>query len=182
VLEENIMDNKALLIVDVQQAFVDGKIIPPVYKSKDLIRKINNLITKARKKEIPIIFIKHNGPENHIVAKNTYGNKIFEDLKIECSDTIIEKETPDSFYNTNLQNKLKDLKVNQIIICGIQTEVCIDTTCRSAFSKNYKIILVSDCHSTWDKEYIKAKQIIKHHNEIIGGLFAELKEESEILL
>ena len=171
----------ALVIIDVQQAFIDGQIIPPVFQANELILKINNLIRKAREAETPIIFIKHNGPENHPLEKNTPGNEIFRDLNKQNEDTIIEKTTPDSFYKTELDDFLKKESITNLIICGIQTEICIDTTCRSAFSKNYNIILVSDAHSTWDKDDITSMQIINHHNGILGDWFAKLKKEEDIL-
>jgi len=174
----------ALLIIDVQQAFIDGKIIPPVFQATQLISNINNLIRKARESNSHIIFIKHNGPEGtgHPVEKNSDGNKIYSGLNRQDNDVIIEKTTPDSFYNTGLQNYLCKNQIMDLVICGIQTEICVDTTCRSAFSKNYKIILASDTHSTWNTDNINAKQIITHHNNIFGNWFGDLKEEKEINL
>ena len=57
---------------------------------------------------------------------------------------------------------------------GAQTDACIDTTCRSAFGRGYRVVLVSDCHSTFDLGDLTARQIINHHNAILYGEFVTL--------
>ncbi|TQR10931.1 isochorismatase family protein [Psychrobacillus soli] len=57
--------------------------------------------------------------------------------------------------------------MEHLVIAGIQSEVCVDTTCRRAFSKEYKVTLVSDAHSTWDSKEFLAQQIISLHNDVL---------------
>jgi len=78
-------------------------------------------------------------------------------------DYIVEKVEPDSFRKSNLEQVLKKLFVEELYICGFASEACVDTTVRSAYSKGYSVILVSDCHTTTDGEILKAQQIIDHH-------------------
>jgi nicotinamidase-related amidase len=54
----------------------------------------------------------------------------------------------------------------------LQTECCIDATCRRAFSLGYDVTLVKDAHGTWDKDDISAARIIAHHNEVLDSWFA----------
>jgi len=65
------------------------------------------------------------------------------------------------------------------VLAGIQSEICVDTTCRRAFSMNYKVTLAGDSHSTWDSKNLKAQQIIDHHNQVLRW-FAEVKEARSI--
>jgi nicotinamidase-related amidase len=62
----------------------------------------------------------------------------------------------------------------------MQTEYCVDTTCRRAYSLGYDIVLVEDGHSTWDTEHLAASQVIAHHNATLGGWFATLRVASDI--
>jgi hypothetical protein len=55
-------------------------------------------------------------------------------------------------------------------------EECVDTICRRAYSLGYDVTLAQDAHSTWDTEHLEASQIIDHHNQVLGGWFATLKE------
>jgi nicotinamidase-related amidase len=58
-----------------------------------------------------------------------------------------------------------------LVVAGIQTEYCVDTTCRRAYSLGYDVTLVQDGHSTWDTPDLCAPQIIAHHNRTLGGWF-----------
>ena len=95
-------------------------------------------------------------------------------------DAVIQKCHSDAFQDTNLQHELKSQGIERLIITGIQTEYCVDATCRRAYSLGYDLTLVKDAHSTWDMDYLTAPQIIAHHNQVLGGWFATLKEASEI--
>jgi nicotinamidase-related amidase len=93
---------------------------------------------------------------------------------------VIEKQTPDAFYKTTLQQELSARNIKRLVLAGLQSEYCVDTTCRRAFALDYDIILVQDAHSTWDSSQLTAQQIINHHNEVLGGWFVSLKNESDI--
>jgi len=95
-------------------------------------------------------------------------------------DVVVQKKTPDAFHETNLHHELESRGIKKLIIAGLQTEYCIDTTCRRAFILGYDAILVRDAHSTWDSPLLTAQQIIGHHNQVLGGWFAILKNEKEI--
>ena len=93
---------------------------------------------------------------------------------------MVQKRHPDAFQDTNLQRELESRGIERLIVTGIQTEYCVDTTCRRAYSLGYGVTLVEDAHSTWDTDLLTAPQIIAHHNDVLGGWFAELKEAREI--
>ncbi|MFQ5836450.1 MAG: isochorismatase family protein [Candidatus Bathyarchaeia archaeon] len=95
-------------------------------------------------------------------------------------DVMVQKQTPDAFHETNLHSELESKGIKKLVIAGLQTEYCIDTTCRRAFSLGYVVTLVKDAHSTWDSSHFTAQQIIEHHNSVLGGWFATLKNEREI--
>ena len=63
--------------------------------------------------------------------------------------------------------------IDHVIISGMQTQYCVDTTTRRAFSEGYKVTLVSDAHSTFDTEVLRAEDIVKHHN-VVFGAFADV--------
>ena len=93
---------------------------------------------------------------------------------------MVQKRHPDAFQDTNLQRELESRGIERLIVTGMQTEYCVDTTCRRAYSLGYGVTLVEDAHSTWDTDLLTAPQIIAHHNDVLGGWFTELEEASEI--
>ncbi|MCA1053730.1 cysteine hydrolase [Rossellomorea aquimaris] len=167
----------ALLVIDVQKGmFLEGS---PVKNGQDLIVKMKSLLSKARSKGIPIYYIQHNETEGAPLQTGTKGWEIHDDIKPTKDDVTIQKTTPDSFHGTSLEEELKKRGIEHLILTGIQTEICVDTTCRRAFSEGYKVSVVSDAHGTWDTEDLTAEQIINHHNGVLRW-FADIQTEKEI--
>ena len=170
----------ALIIIDIQVGVFQSAIIPPVARAKQLLSQIINLIAKARGASVPIIYVQHSGGSGHPLEHSTPGWNIHPGITPTDQDILIQKRTPDSFYNTQLQTELESRNIKRLVIAGIQTEFCVDTTCRRAFSLGYQVTLAKDAHSTWDNELLSAQQIIAHHNNILGEWFAKTKEVSDI--
>lgn len=76
---------------------------------------------------------------------------------------------------------LEKLGIEKLIIAGMQSEFCIDTTTRRALSMGYANILVKDAHSTFSTKILPAEKIIEHHNFILGSNFAKLMTTEEVL-
>ncbi len=171
------MPKKALVVIDVQNIFfAEGKY--QLYKAEEVAEKINNLIKKARQNHIPLIFVRHQDPE--YMQFGSYVWQVYDELDARKSDFYVEKKTPDSFFETGLQELLAENRIEEIYLCGMQTDYCIDTTCRSAFGKKIKAVLIEDAHSTYQTSDLEAAQIIRHHNKIIGHWFAELISANEV--
>jgi nicotinamidase-related amidase len=170
----------ALIIIDMQIGVFDGSVIPVVSEPEQLLSNVTLLLEKARNASIPVIFIQHNGEMGHPLQQGTAGWPIHPDMNITNSDLVVQKNTPDSFYDTNLQDILDSNKISSVVIAGIQTEYCIDTTCKRAFSIGYDVTLVKDAHSTWDTGHLTASQIIHHHNSLLNEWFVTLKTVTEL--
>lgn len=171
------MMKTALMIIDVQNdMFAEGN---PVFNGKKLIKNIQMLLEEARSKGVPVFFVQHEEGKGTPMEYGTKGWEIHPDIEPLLEETIIHKKTPDSFYETTLEENLKKQGINHLILAGIQTDVCVDTTCRRAFSMGYKVTLVSDTHSTWGTKELSSEQIIHHHNQLLRW-FADVKPMSEI--
>ncbi len=170
--------SKALIIIDVQKGmFLEGE---EVYKGDGLISTLKTLIKKARASNTPIFYVQHNAPAGKPLEYGKEGWEIHTEIDPQQSDTIIQKTTPDSFMNTTLEKELNKKGIKHIHITGIQTEACVDTTCRRAFSIGYKVTLISDAHSTWNSSEISAQQIINHHNGVLRW-FADVYPSKEVV-
>jgi nicotinamidase-related amidase len=171
-------NNTTLMIVDVQVGMFNES--NPVANGNEILATIGQLIAQARETGTPIIYIQHDGGEGDLLEAGKPGFPIHPDIAPEEGDIVICKQHSDSFQGTNLQRELERQEISRIVLAGIQTEYCVDTTCRRAYSLGYDVILVQDGHSTWDTEHLKASQIIAHHNEVLGNSFATLKAMDEI--
>jgi len=79
-----------------------------------------------------------------------------------------------------LQQELDSRGIKKLVVTGIQSDWCIDTTVRRGYSLEYDLTVVEDAHTTVDDGVITAPQIIAHHNLIFSGRFAKLKKANEI--
>ena len=168
----------ALLVIDVQKGmFLEDD---PVYDGENLLDKISTLITQARTSGVPVIYIQHNGPEGDSLKKGTEGWAIHPAIQPAEGEPVVQKWTPDSFHETTLQQELESRGIKNLVVAGIQTECCVDTTCRRAMTLGYKTTLVKDAHSTWNSRTLTAPQIIEHTNDALNGWFVTPKAASEI--
>ena len=173
------MGKKALLIIDVQMAMFTGE--THVYRDVEVLNNITAMLDKARASGMPAIFVQHTVPGYARFEKGSPTWEINPGIKPLANEDVIEKSYCDSFMDTKLESVLKGKGITELIIAGMQTEYCVDTSVRRAFSMGYRNILVSDAHTTYDNEALKADQIIRHHNSVWNGCFAELKTTEEVL-
>jgi len=150
----------AVLILDVQTKVFDTN--PRPFESDEIVKKINYVTNLARTVGVPILFAQHEVP-NYLEYRSDDW-QLQKDLIVKASDIRIRKTTGDSFLRTNLEEKLKSLEITNIIICGYASEFCIDNTIRRAVGLGYSVQIVSDAHTTHDKEHLSAKKIREHHN------------------
>jgi nicotinamidase-related amidase len=172
------MSDVALVVIDMQSGNFTSD---PVYKAADLLARTKNLIQKARVSKVPIIYVQNNGGRGDPDEYGTAGWKIHPSIAPAEEDILIQKTTPDAFHKTNLSETLESRSIRNVVVAGLQTEYCVDTTCRRAFSLGYNVILVKDTHSTWDTPMLNAEQVINHHNSVLEGFFVTSKNEEEIV-
>ena len=145
----------ALLVIDIQQSLVDEGI----WEYERVIEQVNQLIAKARSEQIPIVLVR----DSRVKPDGAFHYS----LHRETNDIEIVKNFCDSFMETHLDEILRSKSISRLVICGMQSDFCVDTTCRQAAARGYHVLLAADAHSTLDHEYLRAEQIVAHHNRIL---------------
>lgn len=163
----------ALLVIDVQKGLFNKS--TPIYDQDNFLKNLNNLIGKARKKNILIIFIQHSNEK--ILVFGTDDWSIHPHLKIEPSDVIVHKQHGNTFEETNLQEILDSHQINSLVITGLVTHGCVKATCQGALDLGYKVILVKDGHSSYSKD---AADLIIKWNQKLSGMGAQLQLSADI--
>ncbi|KAF1054629.1 MAG: Streptothricin hydrolase [Stenotrophomonas maltophilia] len=156
---------RALVIIDVQQALCQGP--GAAWEAPALLQRLNALSAAARAAGVPVILVQHEDAE---LVQGTPGWALADGLEIADSDLRLRKTTPDSFHRTDLQQRLQALGVEHLVICGLQSDYCVDTSTRRALALGYPVTLVGDGHSTVDNGVISAQQIRDHHNATLSGI------------
>ena len=163
----------ALVVIDTQLGmFWPG--VPPVPDGERLLQNIESLIREAREAGATVIHVQHAGGPGRPLERGTDGWRIHPRVAPAEGEPVVEKETPDPFLGTTLQEELESRGVGRLILAEMQTEYCVDTTCRMAFGLGHDVTLAADAHGTWDDGDLSAAQIIAHHNSVMGGGFADV--------
>ncbi|MBQ0821942.1 cysteine hydrolase [Microvirga terrae] len=166
---------KALVIIDVQAGILPakGSERPAVRQRFDEVRRrIFGLVGEARRQGAPIVFVQHAGEPGHRLETGTPGWEICEDLGLTADDIVVSKTACDSFYETDLQPVLSEHGISHLVVVGLMTQYCVDTTCRRAVSLGYDVTLVADAHTTADMRSLTVEQIVDHHNALLDGFDA----------
>ena len=167
---------EALLIIDVQNDYFPGganELSHPFEAEK----RIQELITESRACGRPIVYIQHfNPPDDTFFLEGTFGAEISDRIRPADHDKVIIKRYPNSFLGTELDAYLKSLQADTLIICGMMTHMCVDTTVRAAMDYGYQVKLVADACATMDLvlngETISAETVQKAFIAALAGVFA----------
>jgi len=157
----------AVLIIDVQQALCEGKGTP--FDCTGTIARINTVTRKARQAGVPVVFIQHEAADTPL-AHGSAGWQLAQGLDAGAADRRVRKTTPDSFLRTELEELLRGAGVDHLIVCGMHTEFCVDTTTRRALALGFPVTLVSDAHTSAGNAAIAAQQVIAHHNATLANI------------
>jgi nicotinamidase-related amidase len=155
----------ALLVIDVQTALCTGPLA--AWEIERVIDRINVVSARARAAGAPVFLIQHEG-DGFVVG--SYPWTLCERLKTDEGDISVRKTATDSFHRTELQALLEDRGVTDLVVCGLQSDFCVDTTVRRALALGYPIQLVEDGHSTVGNGLLDAEQIVAHHTLTLANI------------
>jgi len=161
------MPRSALLVIDVQQGLCEGD--APPFALAEVIARINALAARARAAGAPVIFIQHEGKDGYL-EHGTPGWQLHRDLRPGAHDLMVRKTTTDSFNRTELQSVLERHGVDELVVCGMHTEFCVDTTIRRALALGYPVVLAADAHTSEGSAALSPAQVIAHHNDVLSNI------------
>lgn len=157
----------ALIVVDMQNAFCtdDGSIAKiglDISMLKAAIEPCRRLIDAARTSGVPVIYTRYIyrpdyadggvlvkyllpalGESDHLAA-GTHDIEVVEALSPRSNDYVVDKNRPSGFYATGLEPILNGLDIDSLVVCGVTTNCCVETTVRDASQRDYKTFVVTD--------------------------------------
>lgn len=157
----------AVLVIDVQQGLCEGE--GAAFDCEGTIARINAVTRKARQAGVPVIFIQHESRSGYL-EHGTAQWQLANGLDVQPGDLKVRKTTADAFLRTELEAVLARLRVGRVVICGMHSEFCVDTTARRALALGMPVTLVSDAHTSAGNSAISAPQAIAHHNATLANL------------
>ncbi|CAH0418397.1 Streptothricin hydrolase [Periweissella ghanensis] len=161
----------ALIIIDLQNGVCFDPSQPQeINNLTSLVNAVNTRIEKYWELGKPIIFVQHND-ENLLAQSNAW--EILSTIDTSNADYYVQKTHANAFYKTNLQDILIAHDVDEIEICGAQTEYCIDTTIKMAHGLGYDVLMKHNLTTTYDNEFMSAPTTVKFYEKIWDGRFVE---------
>ena len=152
-----------LLVVDTQKLITNKKL----YKFEEFKSNIKKLIVTARENGIEVIYVRHDDGVGNELTKGNPGYEIYEEFQPMNNELIYDKKVNSSFKDTGLLEYLKQKEETEIIIVGLQTDYCIDATIKAGFEHGFKMIVPANTNSTFDNQYMTAKQTYNYYNEFM---------------
>ena len=154
------MSNIVLMVVDVQNALI----MEHPYNEQRVIENIKKLILTARNNNKEVLYVRHDDGKGTELEQGTDGWQIYDEISPNAGELIFEKQYNSAFHKTGLREYLESKDIDTIILVGLQTEYCIDATCKSAFDYGYKIIIPEATNTTYDNEYLSGEKLYEFYN------------------
>lgn len=176
---------QALLIVDIQNDYFPGGAME-LEGSLLAAAKAGQLLQAFRRKSKPVIHIQHVSarPGATFFLPNTKGVEIHEAVAPVAGETVIQKNYPNSFRETPLLDHLKQLGVTELVIAGMMTQMCIDTTTRAAADLGFQCFLAHDACATRALSFggvtVPAAQVQTAFLAALNGLFAKVQPVEQL--
>ena len=157
----------ALLVIDVQVGLIAGE--NPVYQADTILERIAGLIAAARAAGKPVIYVQ----DKDVGGVGTPDWQIHPAIAPRPAELAVRKAWSDSFYETTLGAELQARGVDQLVIVGMKTDVCVTMTSLRAVALGYDVTLAADAHTTTDNRVLTAAQTIAYHNDLLWDFGAE---------
>ena len=159
--------NTAVLVIDVQQGLCEGD--GAAFQAAQTIDRINQVTATARAAGRPVIFIQHESGGGYL-EHGSADWQLANGLDALPTDLRVRKTAADAFHRTTLQDVLQAHGIDELVICGMHTEFCVDTTTRRALALGYPVTLVQDAHTSAGNAALSAPQVIAHHNITLSNI------------
>lgn len=150
-MKDQTTKKEALLLIDIQNDYFEGgaySLVNPEKASKNAKAVLENF----RLNHQTIVHVQHIATEGFFLP-NTEGVKIHNDVLPIEGEKIITKHVPNSFQGTDLLAYLQDNNITDLVICGMMTQICVDSAVRAAKDHGFTITLLADACATLDLEF-----------------------------
>ena len=172
-----------LLVLDMQKYFLDPKSHAFIPSGPAIVRKIDTLVQVFKENKRPIFFTKHQNSSFSAGMMEKWWNDLIQpfsemaELIPEIDNSIgktITKENYDAFLGTSLELDLRSENIEQIVICGVMTHLCCESTARAAFMRNFEVFFMVDATATYSEQFHFASLLNLSHGFAKPVLSAEV--------
>ncbi len=176
----------ALILIDIQNDYFPGGRMELV-GSTEAAAAAARLLATFRQAGWPVFHIQHESvrPGSIFFLPNSPGVEINHAVEPRADEPVIVKHYPNSFRETNLLDRLKSANINQLLLCGMMTSMCVDATVRAAFDLGFECTVAGDACATRDLvfngETIPASHVHGAFLAALGAVYATVRTTDAII-
>lgn len=148
------ISKSALVVIDLQNYFLNPKSHAFIPSARVILPRIHATIALFRRTKNPIFYTRFAVQKNEkdligtwwgtSVEEGSSESKLFTEFAPLSHETVLRKTHYNAFLGTTLHKKLKEAKVDSVLICGVQTHLCCESTARAAFEEGFKVFILAD--------------------------------------
>jgi nicotinamidase-related amidase len=154
----------ALLVIDMQRFFIDPTVSGFLQTGLVIVPNVTRVIAAFREAGRPVIFTRHvHHPDGHDLGimgwwwkgacrEGSPESEIYAKIAPLPGEKVILKHRYSAFYNTDLETVLRGLKIEDLVICGVLTNLCCESTARDAYFRDYRVFFLADSTATITEE------------------------------
>ena len=184
-------ERTALINVDLQNGFVLG-----APAGLAILSRVNRFAAVCRRNGILVVHTAHvlepDGSNLGVLAmvpkikagflnRGSESAALHPDLRVEAKDVVLEKPRFGAFHGTDLEKILRSRGIDTIVITGISTPVCCDTTAREANARDFRVFVVSDATASTGSDTTDADRWHRAALDVLDGLFATVVTTNELV-
>ena len=176
-------DESALIVLDMQRYFGDAAYHAYIPSLPAIVPKIKELEAAFAAKGRPVFLTRHSNTEEDaglmgswwedLIRDGTTQGEILPDLRTDGA-MVLDKTQYDAFYGTDLEDLLRGRGTSQIVVTGVMTHLCCETTARSAFVRGFTVFLPVDCTATYNEDFHSAALLNLAHGFAVPVLARDL--------
>ena len=188
----------ALVVIDVQESFRQRPLWQAV-SNPEIVTRVQRLVDAARAAGDAVVWVLHTEPGSGGVFDPASGHvRLMDGLAPAPGEPVLTKTSRNAFTTTNLQQLLTERGIRDLVICGIQTEQCCETTARLAADFGYDVTFVTDATATFpiphrdapsgrtvpemlaDPRTLSTDDIVARTEYALAGRFATIRSTAEV--
>ncbi len=176
----------ALLLIDIQNDYFPGG-KNELFQPEQAAAKAQLLLEYFRKRGLPVFHVQHISvkSDSSFFLPETEGVKINSLVSPKSEEMVLVKHAPNAFLNTGLEQLLHAQNIERLVICGMMSHMCVDSTVRAAKDAGFSVLLPEDACTTkdlnWGGNPIPAPTVHQAFMAALSGSFAQIIETKDLL-
>lgn len=174
----------ALLLIDLQNDYFPGGACE-LHEAEKAVSQAACILRFFRKHNRPVFHVQHinQSKDAAFFVPDTPGVQLHDSVAVQSGETLLTKHAPDSFFQTSLSAQLDAQSIRRLVVCGMMTHMCVDTSVRAAKNFGYSVTLLEDACATKDlfhrNERVPAPMVQAAFMAALDGKFAEIATAAE---